>query len=359
MAVREARWDCQYCGTTGILGRHKACSNCGRSRPEGTKFYLADDTPEVSEAKLIEQAKLGSDWICEFCASSNPADVNVCQSCNAPREASSPKQVVKEYAPGEVPRTGDMAEPPPPARPTAEKTAKNRALIPILGVLGGLLLLCLCVFGAFAIFGGSNAEATVTGFSWERAIAVEAFQTVTEEDWEVPAGGRILEQRSEIHHYDQVLDHYETRQRQVSEQVQVGVRTYVCGQRDLGNGFFEDVECTEPVYETQSRTETYEEPVYREEPVYQTKYTFEIDKWIVVRIEREAGNDHSAIWPETNLTSDQRAGEQTAVYTVYFQDSEGNNYSLEVSEDEWLAFERGQQVTLELDAFGNLDEVRP
>ena len=49
-----------------------------------------------------------------------------------------------------------------------------------------------------------------------------------------PAAGRLLSEREEIHHYDQVLDHYETRQRDVEEQVQVGTETYVCGQRDLG-----------------------------------------------------------------------------------------------------------------------------
>jgi hypothetical protein len=238
MAVREARWDCQYCGTKGILGRHKACSNCGRSRPENTKFYLAEDAPEVTDAKLVDQAKLGSDWVCAFCASSNPANVDVCQACGAPREVTSAVQQVKDYGLGEAPTEGDMAEPTAPARPVTETAAQKNKALPILGAIGGLLLLCLCLFLAFTFFGDKSTEATVAGFSWERAVAVEAFQAVTEEDWAVPDGGRLLDQREDIHHYIQVLSHYETRQRQVSEQVQVGVRTYVCGQRDLGNGFF-------------------------------------------------------------------------------------------------------------------------
>ena len=44
MAIREGRWDCQYCGTTGIPGREKVCPNRARSRPEGTNIYLPDDT---------------------------------------------------------------------------------------------------------------------------------------------------------------------------------------------------------------------------------------------------------------------------------------------------------------------------
>ena len=71
MAVREGRWDCQYCGTMGILGRHTVCTSCAKSRPEGTKFYLADDAPVVTEGQQLKEAQLGADWICPYCASSN------------------------------------------------------------------------------------------------------------------------------------------------------------------------------------------------------------------------------------------------------------------------------------------------
>jgi hypothetical protein len=360
MAVREGRWDCQYCATTGILGRHKACTNCGRSRPEGTKFYLPKEGEEVAEQKLVQQAKIGPDWVCEFCGSSNPANVSVCGSCHAPRETVSPQQAVKEYAVGEAPQSGDMDLSTPPERPTTTTPKKSKAgpAIGVVGVAAGLLFLCLCIVVGYLVFGSRDAQATVSGFSWQRTVAVESFQTVTEEDWEVPAGGRILSQQEEIHHYDQVLDHYETRSRQVSEQVQVGERTYVCGQRDLGNGFFEDIECTDPVYETQSRTETYEEPIYIDVPVYQTKYTYEIDKWVVVRTEEAGSSDHAAFWPETNLTGDEREGERTEIYTVFFTDEDGKQYDLEMTENEWLGFETGQGVTLKLDALGNeVEEV--
>ena len=45
MAIREGRWDCQYCGTTGIPGREKVCPNCARSRPEGTKSICPTTNP--------------------------------------------------------------------------------------------------------------------------------------------------------------------------------------------------------------------------------------------------------------------------------------------------------------------------
>ena len=94
MAIREGRWDCQYCGTKGNLGRDKSCGNCGRSRPEGTKFYLPEGAEEVTDQRLIEQAESGPDWVCAFCASSNKSNATSCGSCGAAREATSVEQEV-------------------------------------------------------------------------------------------------------------------------------------------------------------------------------------------------------------------------------------------------------------------------
>lgn len=363
MAVREGRWDCQYCGEKAIRGRGKACPNCGRSRPAGTKFYLSKEgEEELEDKKLVEQAQIGPDWICEFCGSSNPANVDICQACNAPREGVSPKQEVKQYALGAAPTSGDMDLDAPVERPSATPPKKSKAgpAIGVFGAVAGILILCFCILAAFLVFGSQNAEATVTGFSWQRTIAVESFQTVVEEDWDVPPGGTILSQEEEIREYEQVLDHYETRTREVSERVQVGERTYVCGQRDLGNGFFEDVECSEPVYETQYRTETYEEPIYRQEPIYDTKFTYEIDKWVPTRTEAAGSNDHLPIWPETNLAGNEREGERTEVYIIYFTDEDGKEFEYETNESEWRSFELNQGVTLKLDSLGNnIESIEP
>jgi hypothetical protein len=357
MAVREARWDCQYCGTKGNLGRDKSCNNCGRSRPAGTKFYLVDDAV-VEKADLLAQAAKGPDWVCAFCGTSNSVERTTCRSCGAARDADSHQQATTKYAPGEAPTTGDMTVEEPASGEKVKPSMANRTKM-ILAGAAALVLLCICVVAAFIIFGGKDKGATVSGFEWERTVAVEAYQTVQEEDWSVPEGGRITSQRQEIHHYDDVLDHYETRQRDVSEQVQVGSETYVCGQRDLGNGFFEDVTCERPVYETQTHTETYEEPVYRQEPVYQTLYAYDIDKWIVVRTGQESGKDHSPAWPESSLASNEREGERTERYLVTFTDENGESYPWESTLAEWESYEMGQEVVLDFDAFGKLKGVNP
>ena len=361
MAVREGRWDCQYCGTKGNLGRDKACQNCGRSRPGGAKFYLpTEEEAAVLDAKLLKLAEAGQDWVCAFCGSSNHAEATNCHYCGAPREGDSQVQEIKEYGLGQAPDSGDMTFDDPPERPRPQTeivSTKKSSKLPLIigGALVGLILLCGLIFGGFLLFGGQDVDAAVSGFQWERSINVEAFQTVVEEDWSVPSGGRLIDQRQEIRSYTQVLDHYETRQRDI--QVQVGVETYVCGQRDLGNGFFEDIDCTEPIYETQ--TESYEEPVYREEPVYETFYNYEIDRWNVVRSPSVSGSDHSAEWPGLELGDTEREGQRSESYVIFFVENDIEDYSLELPFAEWQRYEMGQVVSLRLNAFGNLEGVEP
>ena len=358
MTIREGRWDCQYCGAKGLLGRDKVCPNCARSRPEGTTFYLPEDEEVVESQSLLEQARKGPDWICEYCASSNPADLDTCRHCNAPREGTSPQQEVKQYDLDAVARSGDMTVPDPHEKyrqepPPQPKKKRPKWLVPVLAGIGVLLLLCL----GLTLFRSDDIEVTVAGVSWERTVAVEAMQLVTEEDWEVPDGGHIISEREEIREYDPVLVGHETVQREVSEEVQVGERTYVCGQEDLGNGFFEDIECTEPIYETQTRIETYEEPIYQQVPVYDTMYTYEIEKWVEVRTERATGRDHNTFWPDLTLAANERAGERSEQYHIVFVDGDGDEYELTIPETEWLSYEPNGSYSVKLNALGQIVEV--
>jgi hypothetical protein len=359
MTIREGRWDCQYCGTTAILGRHQACPNCAKSRPEGTKFYLLDGEAAVAEQQRVDRANLGADWVCEFCRTSNTADRQVCSACQAER-GTSPSQQVKRYAAGAAPQSGDMdldAVPPERQQPTPAPKAQRPAWLLPAGI-GAFLFLCLCLCLALLAFGRpQQVEATVSQTLWERTIQVEAWETVVEEDWNLPNGGRLLSQREEIHHYDQVLSHYETRERQVSEQVQVGTNSYVCGQEDLGNGFFRDIQCSDPVYETRYRTESYQEPVYISVPVYQTKYSYEIDRWIVKRTERADGDSFQPAWPRVAPGSNEREGGREERYTIVFTTAEGNSYSQEMSLAEWQTFERGMRVELMI-SDGRIQEIK-
>ena len=368
MAVREARWDCGYCGSKGVLGRHKSCPVCTAVREEGVKFYLPDDADEVSDVELLGYAQKGPDWVCGACSNSNHADAQVCVHCQSPRDAETAVQQTKRYEVGEAPTSGDLSFDEPEPITASSSLASKPSASPLSGMtsslssrkmlMGILALFLLC--SAFVLFrscSSSDVVATVQGFEWERAVEVEALQTFTEEEWELPAEARLLSQQEAIHHYDQVLAGYETLSREVSEEVQVGSESYVCGQRDLGNGFFEDEYCDRPIYETQFRTETYEEPIYNQVPVYQTQYRYEIDRWVVVRTEESAGGNRTAVWPELGLKAMEREGAQTERYEIVFLADDGERYRLPYGYDEWLSFSESEQVTLVIDGWGELQEV--
>ena len=354
--IREGRWDCQYCGTVGVLGRHKSCPVCAASRPEGTKFYLPSDAEVVTDISQIGYAKMGPDWVCEFCATSNAANLGQCRSCGAGR-GTAPTQAVKEYQLGEAPRSGDMdLDQPRPSKPAPKAPQSN--LGAIIGGIILFLLLCCCGLFAFNSLFTRDKTVTVESYQWMRTVEVEAYRTVTEEDWNVPSGGRILSQREEIRDYDQVLVGYETKSRQVAEQVQTGSNTYVCGSRDLGNGFFEDVMCTDPVYETRYRTEYYEDPVYQAVPIYDTLYRYEVEKWVVDRTERSEAKHNEPFWPTLNLASNEREGARTEWYEIVFVDEDGRRYPLELPYSEWAGFERGREYTITLSGMGDVVEVK-
>ncbi len=355
MAVREGRWDCQYCGTIGVLGRHKACPVCGAARPLGTKFYLPKDAEAVEDADLVGYAQKGPDWVCDACSSSNPADVRVCKTCGAER-GSAQSQAVIDYELGETRRKGDMDFSEPAPRPqrmapqTAAQSAFNRNYI--FAGIGAFVLLICGILVAINLFGSENKAVSIDHFNWERTAAVEAFQTIVEEGWDVPSDGRILSSSEEIRSYNKVQIGSETRTREVSDQVQVGSREYKCGERDLGNGFFEDVMCSEPVYETRYRTETYEEPIYEDVPIFDTYYKYEVDRWVEVRTEKAAAQDNKPFWPALNLTDQQREGERTEKYSIVFVDGDGELYDMEFTLDEWLTFEPNGNYELKVSGLG-------
>ena len=344
MAIREGRWDCPTCGSVGLLGRQVGCTSCGTRRPEGIRFYLPDDAAEVTDAERLAEANAGADWICEHCDASARAGMTHCPGCGAER-GTSPVQQTHEYGMDEIPRSG--AEQPARALAAAAPPPRRRR-----GWKGPAALVAL--LGGLVWWNGpKEVEATLAAKEWSRAIEVQEQRTVREEDWSVPQGGRELRSFRAVREYRQVLDHYETRTRQVSDRVQVGTRTYTCGQRDRGNGYFEDVTCTEPEYETRYRTETYEDPVYRREPVYDTKFAYEIERWLPDDTAWARGDaTKPPVWPAVRLARNHREGARVETYILRFTDGEGETHEMKVSEQQFARYRPGQPVQLRMKRSG-------
>ncbi len=347
MAIREGAWDCPHCGRKRNRGPEKFCGGCGAPRGEDVKFYLPDDAREVVEADELRRAQAGPDWNCSFCEADNRADQAFCSSCGAAHDADAlarpvaVQPLVPPPPPVAAPAGLVSAVPAAGETPPAGKSRWKRGCQ--IGCLGLLAL----GFLVWLLGRPTEATLTVSGFRWERTIAVEELRTVTEQGWEgeLPAGARSLSTSREIHHHNQVQIGTETRTRTVSERVQTGTERVKVGQRDLGNGYFEDVYEDQPVYEDRDRQETYREPIYRQDPVYRIRHRYEIDKWVASREAKAGAADHTAVWPDPDLGEKEREGERKEAYEVLFVDKDGAGSVYKARDEvDWRGFEEGAKV---------------
>lgn len=400
----EGYWDCQYCGNTGIRGRYKSCPNCGHSRDASVRFYTKEidadhaitaeefqrETAEADKNSHSTSANYGgvetaasggpslydreegqgrgdgsddhdaTDWLCDYCDSYNPATVEVCRNCGAAREQSDGKtyqQVAGTMArtyddEGNLVKERDLSKKAEAPQPQPEAPARGRfPLIPVL--LVGAAVIAALVF----LLSPKAQKVTVADFDWQRTIGIEQLQTVQESDWSVPQGGRQTRAEREIRSYDHVLDHYEKVPHEVSEQVLDHYETYTTTV-DKGDGTFDVEEHKEPVYKTEKRTEYRDEPVYVDVPIFDTKYTYDIERWVHERDVKTEGKDHDPKWGEVKLsgatgangTGQEREGQRTGTYGV--TDSAGKHYTAD--EDYWQKLEQGQEIEVFVDRDGHI-----
>ena len=329
--IVKGYWDCPYCGNKGISGLEKRCTACGHPQDEGTKFYLKEEKEYVSEDKAGSYGK-GADWTCSYCGALNRHDAKVCIGCGADREESSgdyfenvEKQKKKEQQKAEQ------------QKPKAPETGSKK--LPI--IIGLAVLIAIIAFACRP----KNYGASVTDKSWARAIDVEKYETVSESDWSVPDGGRVTDERSEVHHYDSVLDHYETVTVEKSRQVQDGYDTHT-EYDDNGDGTFTEREVQTPRYKTEYYTEEEERPVYVEVPKYQTKYYYDIEKWVPDRTLETSGGADDPYWDDTVLGENEREVGRRAEYKVTFTTDKDKTYTAEVDEGLWNSLKLNDDVDL-------------
>ncbi|MBR6486781.1 MAG: hypothetical protein IKT17_08850 [Lachnospiraceae bacterium] len=320
-------WDCPYCNNKGISGLEKRCTACGHPQDEGTKFYLKEQKEYVSEDKAGKYGK-GADWTCSYCGALNRHDAKVCVGCGADREESS-----GDYFEN-VEKQKQKAQAKQP-----EPTKGKRNYTPF--IIGLVILLAIIGFSCRP----KNYGASVTDKEWSRAIDIEKYETVSESDWSVPDGGRVTDEKSEIHHYDDVLDHYETVTVEKSRQVQDGYDTHV-EYDDNGDGTFTEREVQTPRYKTEYYTEEEEQPVYEKVPRYQTKYYYDIDKWVPDRTLETSGGADTPYWDDTVLSENEREGERRAEYKVTFTTNKDKTFTAAVDEGLWNSLDINDNVDL-------------
>ena len=331
--IIEGRWDCSSCGRKLIPGRYKHCPGCGKGRGEDVTFYISDPN-DIVEGDLPEQ---GPDWMCEYCNSYNPDSAKYCTNCGAERGEKTYFDIQEEKA------------------SETEEPAANEDVVRFRKK-GGWIKWALIALALLAVFWYTgrprSMDAAVSARSWQREIDVSAYRWVRDEGWSLPEGAVLQSSREAVRTYREVLDHYETRTRQVPE-------TYVSGYttqyRDLGNGYFESYEV--PQYSTRYRTETYQEPVYRREPIYDTYYTYTVQRWEYDRTAASAGRDDAPYWPQVTLNGDtERESDRREQYTVVFA-AKDSSYTVNMPQAEWEKYRTGDNVVLTVSG-GTVQQIR-
>ena len=345
--IIEGYWDCKYCDSKGISGSIRECPNCGHPRDDTVKFYLKDEKKYVSEEKAKTINK-NPDWICPYCNCLNSDSNETCVSCGSPRtkenlnyfENHEERKRKEEKKKSTIENTtfnqtshsykNDFS-----SSIASNVTSKKSNNFPFR-ILLIILSISLLIGGLIYLFLPKEQEILVQELSWEYSINIEKFKTVEENGLSLPIGARLKYTDEEISHYVEVIDHYETKTRQVEKQKFVGYEKYTIGYKDLGNGYFEEETGLREVYESYYVTENYKEPVYIDQPVYQTRYYYEIDKWVHERTVTTNGNTKETYWGETNLLDNERVSSKNESYFVSGLNTKKEKQTkIQVSFDDW------------------------
>ena len=341
-------WDCPVCGSKEIRGDVVNCPSCGRARGD-VKFYLKGveegATREENERGDIEylseeQAKYVSknpDWYCSFCNSLNSDNAQFCGNCGASR-ANSEANYFDMLKKNQEKAAAEQA-----AQPRVSAQPQKRSSRPL--VIFAVIL--LAVIGLFVWMNGNKTagDLKVTALEWTRVIQIDRNREYSESDWMLPDGATLTDTRSELHHFDSVLDHYESREVQRSRQVVDHYETYYTYE-DNGNGTFSEISHERPVYTTEYYTETVQEPVYVQVPRYANKYYYTIWRWKPEREVTASGTDHQTAWPEYTLEENEREGGRAEQYrfTVEHQEKKEAPATYVVDEAHWMELNVGDRV---------------
>lgn len=323
----EMQWDCQFCGSTKLLGKtHRFCPNCGAPQNPDARYFPSDDEKVAVEDHVF----VGRDRICPSCGELNSGDAHFCQQCGAPLdeaeeartvgeqsrgagekfEAMASRDVAKERFESEMERVG--ASP----KKKKQKKPRNMRWLVLLAVLG--VVVCGGIF--FLLNWTEEATVSVVGHTWERTISIEEYRNFTTQNWHDarPAGDNVTRGSC-------------TQRQRSTRQVPDGqdCRTV---RVDRGDGTFTERQ------ECQTR--------YRSEPVYDQWCTWRGQRWEGAYTVTSDGASLSdtPYWEDVGLQCEgqrrvgcERIGGRNEVYNVLLQ-GEQTLYTCAYAQDAWASY---------------------
>jgi len=338
----ELEWTCPNCNTRN-KGFDKTCVNCGAPQPEDVQFEAPAKKKFVSEEKADELRGRSADIHCAFCGTRNPSTAKTCSQCGADLSEGKARQAGREIDmsagklepvtcnncgtvnPGTnincqqcgaaLPRPATASPPMPASVAVADAAAKSTRKKPnwlLLGGISGALIICCVAILMLFVFPSSSVNATVSDVYWQTSVPVQ-----------------------EIH----AVDYNDERGNPPSEAYNVSCRDEsreVCEEKtiDRGDGSAEVVE------DCHTESEQY------------CDYT--LDEWTTVQTYALDGHDTFPIYAQPNFSSDQRLGNESVDYTVYFDTEKGEKIYNPGSLSEFENFLIGSEWTLKLNALGGV-----
>ncbi len=369
-------WDCKYCGTNGIEGTRRDCPNCGHPRDKDVKFYMKSRTHEevvanneyLSEKQADVKGK-GADWECSFCGALNSVLSPSCKSCGHPREESD-LNYFQMRAREDGQNSGTAESVSTPGYGTGRDDSDSSGISfgktelkaeirqgPLWKKILLAVLILLALFGIVWAVKPHPKTLKILNKKWEYSIQIEEYRYVADSGWDLPPGADLNRSAREVHHYNTVIDHYETKTRYYEERVQTGSHTEY-SYSDNGDGTFTEHSYSVPDYGYETRSETYRDPVYIQVPVYATKYYYHLWRWVYKRDVKTSGVNNEPYYGEMNLNENERKGGTREIYSLDVcrpkKTDDVKNYGIVKSD--WFRLEPGSVIRVKVQD-GRITEI--
>jgi len=333
----ENSWTCPTCYHKN-QGRHMDCQNCGARREAGVEDEMPSDVttaPRVVDPKLLEQARAGAHWECEFCGGQERDLKGNCQNCGGDREPdkvkirpgetfhlSEPEYVGKfRTNPTPLKVKGPSSERPHPpitgvltiACPPSWWQRHKRNVIIAAAVAAGLGALTWLLLYLFI---PKEVHAKVDRIHWQTTTVLKQRVTKRGEGWNYPAGAFD----TSCHRRQRGTENchpYNCNPRQES----YNCRPHECNCTNQctsqNNGYSRCERVCSTCYDTCYRTKY--ETCYQQCPVYDDWCTYKYYEWPVIKKEQAQGRDHKVYWPEIAKTGQHQRIEKSQTYEVCFR----------------------------------------
>ena len=350
VGIVELEWTCPTCQRRNP-GSQKLCQGCGAAQPENVQFEAPGEQKLVTAPSDVERASKAPDIHCPYCDTRNAADAKICSQCGGDLTKATSRSA------GNVVGSFQSTPKPPISCPSCGSSNpasaticqncgaalnKARPLATIApkqerGWAVGLVFLfiglaMLIAFG-FLIYKATRQETlvgTVQSASWLRTVDIQALVPVRSSDWEdeLPA--------------DAEVESCQLEQRGQSSTPTENSRE-VCGTPytiDKGTGYGEVVQ--DCWYE-----------------VYDNMCTYQVRRWQTVDSARASGAGFNPMWPELNLTLNQRISNKSEQFrcTIVSNDRE---FTYEpTSFAEYSLCEVGKRWQMNVNGFGSINAIQP